>query len=45
MRPKAQNKLNVWTIRLDAALIAKLRAMGRKAAPWVRRVLWEALNK
>jgi len=35
----------MWALRLEPPLLKIIKAKGRKAAPWVRALIWEAVNK
>jgi hypothetical protein len=39
------DKKELWVLRLDPELKVRIKSMKRKAAPWVRDLIWEALHK
>ena len=34
----------MWALRFDPPLFAAIKRKGRKAAPWVRKLMYEALK-
>jgi hypothetical protein len=45
MRKRNPDKKQMWALRLDPQLFRIIKAKGRKAAPWVRALMWEAVHK
>jgi hypothetical protein len=41
-RKKTGNAKMLWVLRLDPELYLHIKHMGRKAAPWVRQLMYEA---
>jgi hypothetical protein len=42
--PPSKKRL-MWALRLEPELLRVVKRKGRKAAPWVRALMWEAVNK
>jgi uncharacterized protein (DUF4415 family) len=41
-RKKDPNKKKTWAIRLDPGVLDVIKKKGRRAAPWVRKLIQEA---
>jgi len=44
-RKKNPKKMVLWTQRIEPALLVILKRKGRKAAAWVRELIWAAVKK
>jgi hypothetical protein len=44
MRKRNPDKKQMWALRLDPPLFSAIKRKGRKAAPWVRELIYDAIK-